>query len=392
MSLRVRRIDTYEGFQGLRATWTALAAESARTSPFFSHDWFACCWVGVSSRHRPEILVVEYGGQPVAVVPLMCSAERRPRRLPTRVLGFLEAPDTPVVDVLAAGEIGPVVDAVLRSLRDRRDWDIVRLRKVVDTSATLKALEGEPRPGMPVERVATTISPLVTLAGTWDDYFRTQKSQRFRKTCRNVESRLRRAGEVTVEEHRALDPDGPVYAEVMEVSRQSWKGARGLAIATMEGMPRFFRELTLRASANGWLHVWILRLDGRAVATEYQLVAEGRVNALRADFDPAFSELSPGAYLNHQILQQLFERGDCHEYDMGPGDNEYKLRWATGQRELATARLFSPSAYGRALHVFETRVGPLVRDLRDVTTATVARLRNAAASVRRRREDPGAPS
>src|SRR5205823_3838432 len=102
------------------------------------------------------------------------------------------------------------------------------------------------------------------------------------------------------------------------------------------------------------LHVWILRLDGRAVATEYQLVAEGRVSALRADFDPAFAELSPGAYLNHRIVQALFERGECHEYDMGPGDNEYKLRWATGQRDLASLRIFSPAPYGRALHVLDT--------------------------------------
>ncbi len=136
-------------------------------------------------------------------------------------------------------------------------------------------------------------------------------------------------------------------------------------MATMQGMPRFFRELTRRASANGWLHLWILRLDGQAVATEYQIGANGRLHALRADFDAALADLSPGAFLNIRIIESLFGRRDVHEYDMGPVASEYKLRWAVGTHETLTFELYAPSAYGRLLHGMETRWVPLARRWRD---------------------------
>jgi len=136
-------------------------------------------------------------------------------------------------------------------------------------------------------------------------------------------------------------------------------------MATMEGMPRFFHELTRRASANGWLHLWILRLDGRAVATEYQIGANGSIDALRADFDSGLADLSPGSHLLAEIIRALFERGDIREYNMGPGVNEYKLRWANGGHDLVSYEVYAPTRYGRLLHTADTRLIPRARQWRD---------------------------
>ncbi|HWM76383.1 MAG TPA: GNAT family N-acetyltransferase, partial [Methylomirabilota bacterium] len=139
-----------------------------------------------------------------------------------------------------------------------------------------------------------------------------------------------------------------------------------VAIATMPGMPAFFSSLTERASRRGWLRVWILRLDGRAIATEYQLEAEGRVHALRADFDASLpEELSPGSHLSYEILRTLFGREGVHEYDMGPGENPYKARWASGARETIQLRVFRRGLYGAMLHGLETQAVPALRRLLD---------------------------
>jgi CelD/BcsL family acetyltransferase involved in cellulose biosynthesis len=228
----------------------------------------------------------------------------------------------------------------------------------------LKALESGFADGFPWHERGRERSPYVAISGNWEEFLG-HKSQRLRKTLRHAENRLQKNGTVTVQEHRAVDPEGPIFAEVMAVSQQSWKGPRGLAMATMEGMPRFFREFTRRASANGWLRLWILRLDGRAIATEYQVCANGTVHALRADFDAGLAPLSPGASLSLRILQGLFERGGVDEYDMGPGQNPYKLRWASGTHEGVALNVYAPTPYGRLLHRIETRVVPLLRQLRD---------------------------
>jgi CelD/BcsL family acetyltransferase involved in cellulose biosynthesis len=89
------------------------------------------------------------------------------------------------------------------------------------------------------------------------------------------------------------------------------------------------------------------------------------VHALRADFDAEVpDELSPGTHLTAEIVRALFGRDSVYEYDMGPGDNEYKSRWASATHELGRLRVFRPGAYGTLLHTVEARVLAAVRRLR----------------------------
>jgi len=113
-----------------------------------------------------------------------------------------------------------------------------------------------------------------------------------------------------------------------------------------------------------------MRLDGRPVASEFQLEADGRVHALRADFDASLPvELSPGTHLTAEIVRSLFGRETVYEYDMGPGDNEYKSRWASDAHELRRLRIFRPGAYGTLLHAVEARVVGSLRRLRHRSAA-----------------------
>lgn len=358
--MKVRTITALHDFDALAPLWREVTAASMQTSPFASHDWFACCWRSAGPNRQREVLMLEDSAGPVAFMPLVRTL-RTLRGLPVRALDFLAAPDTPFAEFPVARGVEGALGMVLAILRERRDWDILSLDKLPVDSLLLKALEGNLlEQGFRVERSAGPSSPYLEVAGDFETFFR-DKSQRFRKTYRNIENRMCRQGKATIEEHTVVDPDGPVFAEVVDVSLLSWKASRGVAIATMPGMPRFFRELTARASLNGWLHLWILRLDGRAVATEYQIGADGRLHALRADFDASLSEVSPGGYLNLQIIRALFSRPGLREYDMGPGTNDYKLRWASGVRETVTLAVFAPTLYGRTLHAIEARLVPAAR-------------------------------
>lgn len=357
--MKVRLVTSLRDFDALAPIWGEVTQAGGQTSPFLHHDWFACCWRTAGPNRPREVWVLEDAAGPMALIPLV-RWRARVRGLPVRMLGFLGSPDTPFADFPVAGGLDDVIGAFLEALAARRDWDVLSLPKLPADSPTLEALQAA-LPGRLPWRVDEPVHcPYLTIAGSWEEFFR-HKTQRFRKTCRNLENRLARSAPVTVEEHREVDPDGPIFEEVMEVSRQSWKGARGVAMATMQGMPRFFRELTQRASANGWLHLWILRLDGRAAATEYQIGDNGSIHALRADFDPALGDLSPGACLNLRIIRTLFERQGIQEYDMGPGANTYKLRWATGTHEMLALEIHAPTPYGRLLHRIETRLIPLAR-------------------------------
>lgn len=357
--MNVRFVTSLREFDALAPSWSTVTREGGQRSPFLSHDWFACCWRTAGPNRRREVWVLEDGVGPAGLVPLL-RYNGKLRGLPVRMLRFLDAPDTPFADFPMARGTEDVITTFLDTLRHRTDWDVLSFTNVPVESPTFKALTAALPGQFPWRVRSTEQSPYLRVTGTWEDFLHS-KSQRFRKTLRNVENRLARSGRVTVEEHTQVDPGGRIFAEVMEVSRQSWKGVRGVAMATMLGMPRFFTELTERASSRGWLHLWILRMDGRPVATEYQIGANGCVNALRADFDSSLAELSPGTYLNMCIIRTLFDREGIEEYNMGPGSNEYKYRWASDTHESAALEIYAPTTYGRILHALETRLVPAAR-------------------------------
>lgn len=361
--MRVRRVTTLREFDALAPLWREVTQEAGQESPFLSHDWFACCWRTAGVHRRREVWLVEDAAGPVAFVPL-ARWKAKVHGLPAQVVGFLDAPDTPFVDFAIGRGREEVIATFLDQLHAHRDWDVLTIPKLPADSRTFKAMEVALPANFRWRVASRELSPYITIDRTWESFYR-GRTQRFRKTCRNIENRLERRGTLTVEEHRRVHPADDTFADAMQVSLRSWKAPRARSMATMEGMPRFFQELTERASANGWLHLWILRLDGRAIATEYHVGANGTLHALRADYDSTLSELSPGAYLNIHIVRELFERGDVQEYDMGPGANEYKLRWATGAHETLTLDVYAPTAYGRLLHAIQTRVVPLARRWRD---------------------------
>jgi CelD/BcsL family acetyltransferase involved in cellulose biosynthesis len=361
--MKVRLVTSLREFDALALIWEEVTQESGQASPFLSHDWFACCWRTAGPERQREVGLVEDASGPGALLPLM-RWKARVRGLPVRMVGLLDSPDTPFADFPVAGAFEEVIGTFLDSLRERRDWDVLSLQKLPVHSRTVRALQAALLGQFPWRELGREHSPYLTISESWEEFFR-QKTQRFRKTYRNIENRIQRDGAVTVEEHREVDPDGPVFAEALEVSRQSWKGPRTLAMATMQGMPRFFRELTQRASAKGWLHLWILRLNGRAVATEYQIGANGSLHDLRADFDSALADLSPGTCLSLRIIRSLFEQRSVREYDMGPGANPYKLRCATGVHETLALEVYARTAYGRLLHGIETHLVPVARRWRE---------------------------
>src|SRR5262245_57063366 len=100
MTLRVRRIEDAAGLRDLGPAWEEMVAHGGQSSPFLSHDWFLCCWPAVMLSRRPEVLLVEESGAPVAIAPMMRWVRRGPGGLPIRCLALLVAPDTPVADVI----------------------------------------------------------------------------------------------------------------------------------------------------------------------------------------------------------------------------------------------------------------------------------------------------
>lgn len=362
MSWRVRRLTAAPELQAVASVWSELAEQHGHATPFATHDWFECCRIAAATPNV-EVLQLEDAGAPVGLIPL----HRRTTKLrgfPVRYLSLLDCPDSPFGDLIPAGGDRLLVASLLNHLSARSDWDILELGRLPIESSTLKLFEGELEGRLRYRRAGSEQSPYLAIDGTWQDFYGS-RSQRFKKTIRNIQNRLARLGAITVEEHRTLDPQGRLLEELIDLTGRSWKADRGVAIATMPRMREFFSELSRRAAQHGWLSLWLLRLNGRPIAMEYQLRANGVAYALRADYDLDYAAASPGSSLNFEVARALFERGDVREYHMGPGLNEYKMRWASGTHETVRLHVHRPGLYPALLHLLEARAVPTARRLRE---------------------------
>jgi CelD/BcsL family acetyltransferase involved in cellulose biosynthesis len=284
--------------------------------------------------------------------------------MPVRVLGFLAVPDTQFTDLVASRSDGPALGAALAAyLNDRRnDWDLLRLNYISDQHPNWRSLAPALRSlGIDTHVEPAGVNPYIDLTTSFDAYYDT-RTRKLKKGVNLSANRLARAGSVTVDWVREAPCDAAL-AEAIRISALSWKQRTGNSL-DQPGPRAFIERLTAHAVRQGELSLWLLRVDGRAVATEYQLIADGNVYALRADFDPAYADASPGTFLSHHILTRLFGAG-LRRYYLGPGANAYKLRWTDTAEPMYQLTAFSPTLRGRLLQWIERSARPQARRWRD---------------------------
>lgn len=345
-ALRVCEIDDESGFQALKESWNKLA-ESTSAHVFLRHEWFDAAWAWRRADAALGILCVSSSDRLVGILPSL-----RPRRTAHngRLIKFLTVPDTQFCDLLVEPQ---EKERVCRALADHlvataAHWDALHLEclppnSIIET-ALLPVLSAC---GLQSRLSAVDQNLFVDLRMPWLDYY-AARPRSLRKSRNLAANRLSRSGRLDLERigcgdfatgraERLLD-------ELISVSEHSWKNSIGISL-DRPGPGAFIRRLTDLALRQGWLSVWILRFEDRAIAMEYQLVYKGQVHALRADFDERYRGFSPGTYLNFRLLEGLFADG-FERYYMGPGRNVYKRRWSSQGEAVYALTSYAPTSRG----------------------------------------------
>ncbi len=364
--MNVEEITDFAAFLELEPEWNDLSRDGAGGSFFLSHAWFRCCWLGCPGGWRPTVLTVRDGAALTGVLPLLTGRSKW-RVFPIRVVSLMQNQDSPFAGLVLRQQQGDVaLRALLDHLSRRRGWDVVALSKIVVGSDSERVAEAATQ-GWRCLRTEAARSPVLTLDGNWDAFWKRQ-SQRFKKTIRNTSNRIERLGRVTVEDLGQAGASAPCTEVFRAVAGQSWKADLPTSVTRNVDVARFFGELTEVLLQRGQLALWVLRLDGVPIATEYHVRDGDAICALRSDFVDTLRDASPGAYLNYRIIRTYFDQA-VRRYDMGPGDSEYKARWTSTQQVTDTFWLFSGSPYATGLYELERRVVPRLRRLRRTTPA-----------------------
>ncbi|HJV66219.1 MAG TPA: GNAT family N-acetyltransferase [Geomonas sp.] len=365
--LAVDLVQDLEGLRRLRPAWDDLLARLAgKCSPFLSHYWYLCWWRHFAAGATLQLMVVREGESVVGIVPFM------KRRLvlhgvPVSCLGFLENGNSLHNDLLVIpGRREEVLHALFYFLQVADSWDVIQLNNMPLSSPNRAAvIDLLLERGLRHQFRPSFTSPYLEVdQGGWERFL-AGRSAAVRKGLRRVARLLDGAGPWQVRE--VVDWSGFLTAwdAVRQVAQQSWTHAIGDSLATPANAS-FFRALAETAAAEGALSLWLLEVAVSTVAFEFHLKSAGTEYAMRASYDQRFAQLSPGTFLEMQIVKSLFERqGAIRRLDFGGSFDAYKRRWCENGVPHDCLTIFSDRPYGRITAFHEMETVRVLRELRD---------------------------
>jgi CelD/BcsL family acetyltransferase involved in cellulose biosynthesis len=314
-----------EGVEPLLADWEGLFAADSEATPFSSPGW-AHAWL----RHwpgarRPWIVAVRDGGRLVGLAPLIIR-----QRGPFRTLTELGKEPGNYWDTLALPELrADVTRAVAEEIvRRRRDWDLLLLRCLPPGSATEPALTGaglrvRPRPPLPY--------PGIELPESFDEYLDALPRRR-RKDLRRHLRRLDE-GELEIRHVREAE-ELPEVIERWQDIRLRWWEERGKRMHVQHRSKQFrdfVKELAVLLVPAGLAEVWELRLDGRVVGVEVNLVDSRVFYAWMGAYEPDVAQLGLGKVAIGASIRSSIVAGRRY-YDLMVGDEPYKYWYGASDR------------------------------------------------------------
>jgi CelD/BcsL family acetyltransferase involved in cellulose biosynthesis len=295
----------------VRDEWSRLAVESQNV--FATPEW-----VETWARHEGslELWAVREGERLAALLPLELWRSR-----PLRVLRF--AGHGP------SDRLGPACEP------DDRAVALEGLRAVIEARDVDVAL-GEQFPAdegwsarLGASRLSAGGSPILRLAGrTWDELL-AARSRNFREQVRRRERKLLAAHDVT---YRLATPATIAgdFETLVTLHRRHW----GSESTFLEHLP-FHRAFATIAAERGWARLWLLEVEGRAVAAWYGLRFAGNECYYQAGRDPEWEHASVGFVLLVHSIRSALEDG-ASEYWFLRGGESYKYRFADADPGLET--------------------------------------------------------
>lgn len=316
------------GFDVAREEWTELAERGGNL--FSTWEWATTWWRhfgrGEGSLRLTEVCSGD--GATLAILPLYLW-----RRGPLRLLRLIgHGPGDQLGPVCDPADVGAVGDA-LRTGLEGGYW-------------RCDGFLGEVMPGdqgwparLGAARIATEGSPVCTLAAPDWEAFLSTRSRNHRRQIRRDERRLADSADLR---YRRSDDDASLDADLdilFGLHEARWDGRSSAADPAVK---RFQRDFAFKALEAGWLRLWFLELNGRAVAGWYGFRFGNAELYYLQGRDPDYEKQGVGGVLCAHTVRTAFEEGAA-EYRFLRGDEPFKYRFADTDPGLQTvARATSP--------------------------------------------------
>jgi ribosomal protein S18 acetylase RimI-like enzyme len=189
---------------------------------------------------------------------------------------------------------------------------------------------------------------------SWQHYFQSRPSKLRNTVERKARAFLRDGkGEFTV--IRGGEELANGIEQYSDIYENSWK--------INEPHPGFMPQLIELAAQKNWLRLGIARYEGRAIAAQVWLVANGTAYIFKLAYHEDFSRLSAGTLLTAHLMQYVIEQDNVEAIDYLSGDDAYKKDWMSIRRERFGIAAYNASSATGLLKLTAFRLATIAKRL-----------------------------
>jgi CelD/BcsL family acetyltransferase involved in cellulose biosynthesis len=368
-TVTVQQIEDATAFAALRPHWNELLRASASDNPFLTWEWLYTWWNQLRESSALRLIVVRSGDELMAIAPL---------RLATNPWPWFSR-----LEFLGTGYAGSdYLDLIVRrGLELESITALAQYFKAQPLSLSFNHLPPSSLAARLAARLATDgwasskaddgTCPIIPLAGhTFDSYLATLGSSH----RANVRRRIKALGQQfdTRFDRVTTDAERREALSALAVwSERRWKDCGGSTAFMTPAVRAFQDRVTERALEQGWLLMYVLRLNGKAAAVMYGFNYGGRFYFYQHGFDDRYKAQSLGLVLMGLTIRAVIDEG-VREFDMLWGVEPYKFLWARERCALQRIELFPPNIGGtvqrRGVEI-RRKAGTLTRHLLSIGKA-----------------------
>jgi CelD/BcsL family acetyltransferase involved in cellulose biosynthesis len=283
--------------------WRALAARAAEPNGYYLPDWELAVNASVPGRTGASALAAWHDKMLVGLLPVVWLRQASKIPLPTLVsahpYGTLCSPP------LDHGMATDAAATLMQAARQSGARALV-LREVALDGAAMKAfntvLRGE---GLRRRVLQWHLRACLDATRNTDELLHDALGARKLKELRRQRKRMAEHGAVAFEVARSPQQVAAALETFLKLEAGGWKGARGTALAQVEGDAAFIRRATQALAGTGNCEIVTLRAGETPVASGIVLRHRSRAFFFKLGVDERFAKFSPGVQLTLDLTRHL---------------------------------------------------------------------------------------
>ena len=192
----------------------------------------------------------------------------------------------------------------------------------------------------------------LTVKGDWEVYLKGRTAS-LRSTIKRMSKKFLLDGG-TLELIQGGQDVGRSLAAYEQVYSASWKNT--------EPYPDFVQGLVRTCAARGWLRLGVAWLNGKPIAAQIWIVANGSADIYKVAYDENYKAYTPGTLLTAMLMQHVIETDSVTKIDYLQGDDPYKKTWMSERQERWGIIAYNPRSvrglYGLIREVLGRKLKP----------------------------------